>query len=67
MRGSPGGGLGEGFLTSVLEAPADVAGLDDVAMMGQAIKQRVVILASMKMEAHSPKSRLVVMMMAVRS
>src|SRR5882672_1871782 len=35
---SPGGGLGEGFSAAVFEAPADVAGLDDVAVMGQAIE-----------------------------
>ena len=35
---SPGGGLGEGFSAAVFEAPAGVAGLDDVAVMGQAIE-----------------------------
>src|SRR5258708_4599587 len=35
---SPGGGLGEGFSATVFEAPAGVAGLDDVAVMSQAVE-----------------------------
>ena len=39
--GQPAGvGSGEGFSASVIEAPAFVACLDDVAMVGQTIKQR---------------------------
>lgn len=34
------GGPGEGFSASVLEAPAVVAGFDDVAMVGNAVEQR---------------------------
>ncbi len=43
---------------AVFEAPALVAGFDDFAVMGQAVKQR---------GCQSPKARLVVMMTEVRS
>ena len=37
-RASPGGGPGEGLSAAVFEAPAGVAGLDDVAVMGQPVE-----------------------------
>ena len=51
----------------VLEAPALVAGLDDLAMVGEPVEQGVVILGSPKTDGHSPKARLVVMTVEVRS
>jgi hypothetical protein len=51
----------------VFEAPAVVAGLDDIAMVGDAIEQAVVILASPNTVGHSPKARFVVMITEVFS
>jgi hypothetical protein len=58
-----------GFLIvgAALEAPAVVAGPDDVAMVSEAIEQSMVILALLKTLGHSPKARLVVTMIEVRS
>ena len=56
------------IVVSAFEPPAIVAGLDDVATMGQAVEQRaVVILASPNTLGHSPKARLVVTMTEARS
>ena len=51
----------------VLEAPAVVAGFDDVAVVREAVEQAVVILASPNTVAQSAKARLVVTMIDVRS
>jgi hypothetical protein len=48
------------MITAAFEAPAVIAGLDDIAMVGQAIEHAVVILASPNTLGHSPKARLVV-------
>jgi len=52
---------------SAFEAPAVVTGLDDVTVIGQAVEQRSVILASPNRLGHSPNARLVVTMMEARS
>jgi hypothetical protein len=50
-----------GFLIvgAALEAPAVVAGPNDVATVSEAIEQSMVILALLKTLGHSPKARLV--------
>ena len=55
------------IIIAAFEAPGVVAGLDDVAVMCQAVEQAVVILASPNTLGHSPNARLVVTMMEVRS
>ena len=52
---------------AVLETIAVVAGLDDMAVMGQAVQEPVVIFGSPNTLAHSEKLRLVVIMTLVRS
>ena len=52
---------------AVLEAPALVAGLDDLAMVGQAVEQGCGHLGVAEEAGHSPKARLVVTMIEVRS
>jgi hypothetical protein len=55
-----GGGPGEGFSAPVFEAPAVVAGLHDVAMMGHAVEQRGGHLGGV-VEDGRPFAKLVVM------
>jgi len=52
---------------AVPEPPTVVAGLDDVAMMGQIIEQPAVIFGSPNTLGHSPKARFVVTITEVRS
>ena len=51
--------------SAVFEAPAVVAGLDDVAVMSEAIEERGGLLASPKTLGHSPKARFVITVMEV--
>ena len=51
----------------LLEAPAVVAGFDDVAVMGEAVELRGRHFGSPNTLGHSPKARLVVTMIEVRS
>jgi hypothetical protein len=55
------------IVVAVLEAPTVVAGLDDVAVVVSRSSSAVVILASPNTLGHSPKARLVVTMIEVRS
>ena len=55
------------IVSPAFEAPAVVAGLDDVAVVGQAIEQRGRHLGSLKTLGHSPKARFVVTIIEVRS
>jgi hypothetical protein len=51
----------------VLEAPAVIAGLDDIAVVGDSIEEAVVIFGSPNTFGHSPKARFVVTTIEVRS
>jgi len=56
-RGSVRGLIGT--VRAVLESPALVAGLDDIAMVGEAIEQGAGHFRIAKTLGHSPKARLV--------
>jgi hypothetical protein len=62
----PGGGPGR-VSAPVSEAPAVVAGLDDVAVMGDAIEQRGRHLGIAEHGRPFPNARFVVMITEVRS
>ena len=55
------------IVVAALEAPTVIAGFDDVAVVGQPIKQCGGHLASPNTLGHSPKARFVVTMIEVRS
>ena len=55
------------IVVAAFESPTVVAGLDDVAMVIKRSSSAVVILASPNTLGHSPKARLVVTTMDVRS
>src|SRR5260370_42681039 len=50
------------IVVAAFESPAVIAGLDDVAVMGQPSSNAAVILASPNTLGHSPNARLVVTM-----
>ena len=51
----------------MLEAPFFIAGFDDLAVMGETVEPGGIDLASPKSVGYSPKARLVVTMIEVRS
>ena len=55
------------IVCSALEAPTVVAGLDDIAVVGEAIEQRGRHLGITEALGHSPNARFVVTMIEVRS
>jgi hypothetical protein len=55
------------IVVAAFDAPAVIAGLYDVAMMGQAVEKRGSHLASPNTLGHSPKARSVVTTMDVGS
>jgi hypothetical protein len=51
----------------VFEAPAVVAGLDDVTVVGEPVEHAMVILGSPNTLGHSPNAKLVAIITEVRS